>query len=304
MVGAFWAGLILAPEKGAETRANSDVFATAPITARPDSVSVFPCTSATRFENPYAPCLLIIAGGKRLVFGAPDGQSWQSIGFVDAAFLYNGHPVSSGGLMGLRHQTWRDGRDQPLLVVAGDLQVDALTLLDDAQASADALLKVEHSNRLDFRNAGVTIKPVPIQSGTFRVFDTGDLKVFASSSVSNTGDQIIVYDILYSGKRIRFLPCDGALPAEPADIVIRPTAETASLTELIRGANRDRRYADLVDLQRLARTCPTLRDAIDEAAEIGASKLIVVHALRDADIRIGAQEVDVIQLGRDGVRDL
>ena len=62
-----------------------------PYSVRPEQFAVFPCTRRTGFDDMYAACVLVIAGGKRLVFGAPLGQDWRGIGRVDGVFLPNGH---------------------------------------------------------------------------------------------------------------------------------------------------------------------------------------------------------------------
>lgn len=299
--GAGAGALLTLQLTGKQPEPVDEIFARQPVRAEPDALAVFPCTSGTGFENPYAPCLLISAGGKRLVFGAPLYQDWHGVGSVDAAFLFNGHPLSSGGLNGLRLETWRNGRTERLLVISGDLQLDAIRALDDQQAGSDALVMVEHQTRLEFVNAGTRVKPVPATASDFRVFDTGDVVVTAASRIDDTGDQIISYDLHYGGQHVRILPCGAGAVSGPADILITPGAEKSRLAELIRDAHAAQNHSDVADLQHIGRSCPSELQAISRAEEIGAGRLILLRAQRDGSLRSKPAELKMTALEPAGI---
>lgn len=279
----------------------ADPYVMTPYSIAPDEFGVFPCNQQTGSDDPYAPCLLVMAGGKRLVFGAPMAQDWRGIGYLDAVFLHNGHPISSGALMGARYYTWRNGRTGPLLVIAGDLQLDALKAQDEAQASADALSVLESGNTLSFVDAKLRPKPVPATANGFKVFDTGDLQVLATSIISEHGDQIISYDIIYRGRIARFQPCGAANVPEPADVLIMPVAEKSTLVTLQRGLGTDQR-AEFLDLQRMGEQCPGIVRAIERAEDYGASELIALRAMRDGAVGLSPSGLKVRLMTASGLR--
>ena len=247
-----------------------------PLEADPADFRVFPCTRRTEIEDVFAPCLLVSAGGKRLVFGAPVSQDWRGIGYVDAVLLMNGHPMASGGLIGLRAETWLDGRDGPLLVVAGDVQIESLQAQDTAQSASDAILQVENPLELEFRNAGLRAKPVPVNSVDFKVFDTGDLQVFASSQLTGSGDQLISYRVVYAGESAGIIPCGVADAPKALTALIVMTIENSTLTDRIRKARNARLNAQIAEARRIGTQCPSLQRGADIATTSGATKLIAV----------------------------
>lgn len=277
-----------------------DPYVMQPHTAAPDEFAVFPCNEQTRMDDPYAPCVLIMAGGKRLIFGAPMAQDWRGMGYLDALFLYNGHPISSNGLLGARYYTWRNGRAGPLLVVAGDLQLDAINALDEAQANADALTVFASGNTLSFNDAKLRPKPVPAAATGFKVFDTGDLQVLAYSQISEEGDQIISYDIIYQGHTARFQPCGAETVSRPADSLIIPVAEKSSIVmrqrELL-----ENQMAEFMDLQRMGEACHGIVSAVEQAKLYGAKDLIALRAARDGAIGLSPSGLKLRPLSASGI---
>ena len=229
-----------------------------------------------------SPCLLVLAGGKRLVFGAPLHQDWRGIGQLDAAFLFEGRPESSGGVMGLRYETWTDGRTSPLLLISGELTMDMLSDLDAALLVPDALMQVDRPDRLDARQAGFRPKPVPADNAERLVFDTGDLKVFATSVINGSGDQIMTYMVVYMDRHVELMTC-GSAPYEGriSETRIQPLIDQSAITVMLRDAIRDHLEARVAELTRAGKTCHSLTDAIATAHEGGVTELVFLLSGED-----------------------
>lgn len=246
-----------------------------PYRVAPTDFAVSPCTSETRLDQPLSPCILVLAGGKRFVFGTPEAQSWLGIGYVDAAFLMSSRQASWGGIMGLRSHTWQNGRSDRLVVVAGDLQLETFQSLEQAQANSDALTQIASRNMLDFRKSGVIVKPVSGVSRRELVFDTGDVKAYARSKIDTYGDQLISYDVEYAGMRLRVQPCGMSVTADPADILILPTVDQQWVAEQFETARRDRLPANALSLRLMGELCPTGLKAAEQAKAMRATELVL-----------------------------
>ncbi|MAK62517.1 MAG: hypothetical protein CMK09_16225 [Ponticaulis sp.] len=249
----------------------------APSIAAPERFQIETCQTKEHDALSVAsPCLLIQAGGKRLLFGAPLSVDWTAIGPLDAVFLFDGTPASSGGLIGLRYETWFDGRKRPLLLVSGALYLETVRALDEALYLPDAISQVEYPNRLDSRQAGFAEKPVPGAERDVLVFNTGDVQVFANAGTNRTGDEILSFRMDYAGKRLDIFSCDSrALLFEgPADAVYLPAMDRARLTDMRNTATEQRLTARLMDIEKLGRSCPSPRQASEFVLRTGASDWI------------------------------
>lgn len=301
VLGGF-AGYLLAGGRAKHPSLQTeDVFSLTPHMAAPEDFALFPCTPISEFEDPYAPCVLVIAGGKRLVFGAPIYQNWRGIGEIDAAFLMYGHPMSSGGLAGLRLETWRNGRNTRLLIIAGDLQAEAIQALDDLNAGADALIAIESRGKAGFLEAGLRVKPVPVSARGFKVFDTGDLTVLSYSTINDAGDQVIAYRLDYGATSAMLYPCGAEIDIGSVDYLILPTAEKAGLVARQREQAEQGQLADVQDLQRIGKSCPGVLDAGDLGQAANARGIVLLRAARDLDTPLPETESWLAVLGPEGI---
>tara|TARA_B100000678_G_scaffold14471_1_gene11457 strand:- start:30491 stop:31480 length:990 start_codon:yes stop_codon:yes gene_type:complete len=261
-VGASLTFLSIQPETPQRPEAKNSALPV-PSAAEPMAFQVESCqTEITYSLAGLAPCLLVQAGGKRLIFGTPIFANWRGIGPLDAVFLFDGHPVSSGGHTSLRYETWLDGRRAPQLLVGGELSLETLSSLDDALLLSDALIETEEP-QLDSRMAGFAVKPVPSMRREVLVFNTGDLQVFASSTLTPTGDQSLAYRVVYDGRKLDLYTCHSSnlVFDGPADASFLPVMNQSALTRLRERAVQSRLQARLGEITKVARTCPTLREA-------------------------------------------
>ena len=141
----------------------------------PDQFVLLPCGEATAER----PCTLIVAGGKRLLFGAPGSVvpaiAVEDLRQLDALFVYSLRAGDIEGLDDVRNATWRAGRDTPLTVI-GPLGIDeVVTAINKAYEQSDALRIVEEGIPPGGYDAAI-LEARPARSGN-KVFDTGDLQV-------------------------------------------------------------------------------------------------------------------------------
>lgn len=250
-----------------------------PSMAPPANFQIESCSGAAArsVSSALTPCVLLQAGGKRLVFGAPLTQNWQAIGPLDGVFLFDGHPLSSGGLAGLRYETWFDGRNSPLLLVSGELALETVQATDQALLVPDALAEVERPE-LDSRRAGFAVKPVPVSHQDMLVFNTGDLQVFASTDLSAEGDQLIAYRVDYAGVRLEMASCEGrglSFPGAP-DVLLIPSADREDLTRLRDEAVSKQQSARLFEIRKIGQACPTPAQAQEIASQRGVKRLVLM----------------------------
>ena len=291
------------PETLVETRPETQAGLPVSAIAPPDHFEVQLCTprETPSLLDALSPCLLLQAGGKRLIFGAPLQQNWRSIGPLDGVFLFDGHPGSSGGLNGLRYETWFSGRTSPLFLVSGELALETIQASDEASLVPDALSQVERPE-LDSRRAGFAVKPVPLGRTDMLVFNTGDLQVFASTDLNATGDQMIAYRVDYAGVRLELSSCEGrslSFPGE-ADVLLIPTADREALTRLRDEAIRSQQAARIFEIRKIGQNCPTPSQAVDLARNRGASRLILA-ADGAQSLAASPEDVTVEWLGKGNV---
>ncbi|MAJ09960.1 hypothetical protein [Ponticaulis sp.] len=246
--------------------------------APPEAFHVSPCIqNGAVYRDELSVCLLVQAGGKRLVFGTPLHTNWRAIGPLDAVFMMDGHPLSSGGLMGLRYESWFDRRDSELLLVSGELTLDWVQQLDDALIVPDALSQVGSRNQLDSRRSGFAVRPVLTNASLMSVFNTGDLRVFASSQLADTGDQLMSYRVVYEDSVLDIYSCESSrtlMGGEAATAIFVPVFDQVQLTRHQRFADQNRLYARQMEIRMAGLNCPSMTEAKDMAQRAAASQLL------------------------------
>ena len=128
------------------------------------------------------PCLLAVAGGKRILFGAPAGAITElreeDLRQLDAVIVLSLRAGDLEGLDEIRNESWRAGRDAPLLVIGPsgiELVSDAL---NKAFEQADALRIVAEGFPPGGYDAAVLVaRPYSRDS---IVFNTGDVVIEAT----------------------------------------------------------------------------------------------------------------------------
>ena len=130
-------------DPGAPGRATS---AEAPVetdpAVEPADFAVKPCGT-----NETAPCLLVLAGGKQLLFGAPAGVGTEIprgvLAHLDGLFLFSLRPEEVEGLDEVRNLSWQAGRPRPLGVTGPAGTGGLIDGLNRAYEVSDALIFVE-----------------------------------------------------------------------------------------------------------------------------------------------------------------
>jgi ribonuclease BN (tRNA processing enzyme) len=128
------------------------------------------------------PCALVVAGGKRVLFGAPAGVAatltQEDLRGLDAVMLFSLRAVDIEGLDEVRNETWWAGRDEPLLVAGPEGTTQLVEALNKAFEQSDALRVVEEGIPKGGYDAAILEAPGPIiGAADAALFDTGDLRV-------------------------------------------------------------------------------------------------------------------------------
>ena len=295
--GLIWAGVSFTSSSLESTPETDTVSIPMPFMADPTDFHVSFCDPAR--IAPLTPCLLVQAGGKRLVFGAPLDMDWTAIGPLDGVFLLDGAPASSLGLLGLRYETWFAGRRAPLKLVAGELMMDTVEALDAALLVPDAQSQIERPTALDSRIAGFAMRPVPPGRAGLDVFNTGDLIVTATSSFNEDGDQQVGYLLQYGGRSLLIRGCGASL--EPLtgvpDTLITPAVSQIRLTESLRAAVQARQEARASEIRKTGRTCSSPAQIRDFAEQYGLEQIVLLARERD----YSGADAGVQLLGKSGL---
>lgn len=178
----------------------------APVEVLPQDFAVGPCLAAMG----EAPCLIVQAGGKAILFGAPEGAisslNDRGIRTPDIVFLPDLLPGSLEGLLRLRNSTWADGRQTPLPVIGPAGSVEIIAHLNAAFVIPDAELFAVEPPPGGFEAALIAGAEAPPMS----VFDTGDLRVDAKPMPSG----VMEFDVRYGGMLLQLGTCDTSSTAE------------------------------------------------------------------------------------------
>lgn len=144
----------------------------------PQDFVVLPCGD----QDAERPCALAVAGGKRVIFGAPAGAakglSPADLRLLDAVLVFSLRARDIEGLDELRNESWRAGRSTPLLVIGPTGIEDVVQALNKTFEQADALRIVEEG----IPPGGYDAAVMTGRAGTRDqiVFDTGDVQVRAT----------------------------------------------------------------------------------------------------------------------------
>ncbi len=154
------------------------------------------------------PCVLVAAGGKRILFGAPTGVAAsvpaEDLRQLDSVIVFSLRAVDIEGLDEVRNASWRAGRDTPLLTIGPRGVLDLVDGLNQAFEQADALRIVEEGIPPGGYDAAILTGREALRGQI--VFDTGDVQVMATKSG---------YQIIYNGQaEVRVQPCSADVPAE------------------------------------------------------------------------------------------
>lgn len=153
----------------------------APSAARPNvqptDFALVPCGPglATR------PCVLVIAGGKRVLMGAPAGVAAtlveEDLAQLDVVMVFSLHAEDVEGLDEVRNASWRAGRSVPLLVVGPEGTTSVVEALNRAFEQADALRVVEEGMPPGGYDAAI-LTGQDLRGRDWKMaYDTGDLIV-------------------------------------------------------------------------------------------------------------------------------
>jgi hypothetical protein len=164
--------------------------------------ALMPCAPATAPN----PCVLVMAGGKRVLFGTPAGvtqdMNLEHLRNLDAVMLFSLRGEDLEGLDDVRNASWRAGHETPLRVSGPAGTSNVLSAINKAYEASDAFTFVEQSPAGGF-NAAI-LRPLPGEKDTkTRVFNTGDLIV---THLVNDKDRV-GYWVDYNGVRLVLEPC-------------------------------------------------------------------------------------------------
>lgn len=131
-----------------------------------------------------APCALAVAGGKRVLIGAPSGAdmafSDEELEQLDAVLVFSLRARDVEGLDRVRNRSWQAGRETPLLVVGPEGASDFADALNIAFETPDALHIVDEGIPAGgFDAALLRGADVPLSGDWVSAFDTGDLLIEA-----------------------------------------------------------------------------------------------------------------------------
>ena len=189
----------------------------------PDDFVALPCIAAPV----GVPCSIVMAGGKSLLFGVPEGAHGSLLAVdvtqPDGVFLFSLEGQGMEGLIRLRNQTWLAGREARLPVAGPDGTVLLLAYLDKGLERSDALSYVRHKPPGRFDTA--LFAPLDIVAGEpVTVFDSGDLSVSASLGPGANVD----YRINYADRTLELKSCPP--PSQPPEAQAIDTVERSDLT--------------------------------------------------------------------------
>ncbi len=162
----------------------------------PEDFALLPCGQAVA----DIPCALVIAGGKRVLIGAPAGVaatlSETDLVQLDAMLIFSLRAVDIEGVDEIRNASWRAGRDEPLLIVGPDGVEDFTAAINLAYERSDALTYIDKGARGGFDAAPIVAKTLKTHAaaGLETVVDTGDLRVAGTLVAPGRLAYIVHYD--------------------------------------------------------------------------------------------------------------
>lgn len=169
---------------------------------RSTDLALIPCG----IEGGEAPCALLMAGGKRVLFGTPSGIARglgsDTLENIDAVMLFSLHAGDIEGLDEVRNQSWLAGRDERLKVAGPDGTADVINAINKAFEVSDAELFVAQGGAGGFDAPMLVTHSGRVETRA-NVFDTGDLRVTRIVNAQNLAGFIIDYH----DQRLVIEPC-------------------------------------------------------------------------------------------------
>lgn len=154
-------------------------------------------------------CVIVMAGGKRVLFGAPAGvtldRTEADLRNIDAVMLLSLRGEDVEGLDELRNATWRAGHESSLPVSGPSGTGEFVGILNRAYEVSDALIFVEARPAGGFDAALLAVLPGEGEAEA-TVFDTGDLRI----RKFETGTERATYIVDYNGHHLVISSCGGA----------------------------------------------------------------------------------------------
>lgn len=185
---------------------------------RPDRSEIGPADFALAscgVSNAEDICVLLSAGGKRLLINAPagigEGLGGDELASLDAILLTGLSARQTEGLDEVRNRGWTAGRLGPLKV-SGPTGLDLLARgLNGGFQTADAVAQVEASPPGGF-GAALIVAREGEGRGLWTAFDTGDLTAVAVPA----GRFQQAYLVTYGEVKLLIRPCGVQLTGAPA----------------------------------------------------------------------------------------
>ena len=192
-------------------RNRADHRAASPAQERPIAPGEFvfvPCAGVA----PESGCLIIAAGGKRVLVGAPAGIGTGRVAgetlMPDGVILTSLEARQIEGLDEVRNAVWLSGRRTGLTVSGGEGVGRFVAALNEAYEMSDALAYVDGARRGGF--SGQAIVANVVENGRL-AFDTGDLQIKLLGGV--TGELALL--VSYNGRAVLLAGCGDILAGDP-----------------------------------------------------------------------------------------
>jgi hypothetical protein len=189
-----------------------------PVHIAPSDFAFLPCPRA----GDRGACLVIAAGGKRVLVGAPAGigtpppsseGALGAGGIPDAILLLSLDAAQIEGIDEIRSRVWEAGQSHlPLVGGAGVEEINAG--LDQTYIVPDAVAYIRGKRRRGFEKTPLAVRAA-VQGDT--AFDTGDLTI---STLSGGAGQL-AFHITYGGERVILSDCGPT----PQDVMQWPKAD-------------------------------------------------------------------------------
>jgi hypothetical protein len=194
---------------------------------KPTDFALVPCAG----HDPGAPCVVVRAGGKRVMIGAPGGagqsQAESDLAALDAVLLFSLQASDIEGLDEIRNRSLEGGRETPLPVSGPQGTRQMVGALNQTFAAADAH-HLAQSPGLSQKNA--LLQAVGGERETkAEVFNTGDLVI---THVQNAAG-LVGYWVDYEGRRAIIEPCGMSQATQfggEADAALTCNAKSEALT--------------------------------------------------------------------------
>ena len=177
-----------------------------PQNVRSTDFALLPCADR---ELP-GKCVIVLAGGKRVMFGAPAGVTLgltpKELRDTEAVMLLSLRGEDVEGLDEVRNAAWRAGHEGSLPVAGPTGTGDFVGILNRAYEVSDALIYVEVEPAGGFDAALLAVLPGDGEQ-TAIVFDTGDLRIRKFES----GTDRAAYAVDYNGHSVVIASCGAEL---------------------------------------------------------------------------------------------